>query len=259
MDLTIPVKLKNSPMSFEKYVSTIQHEQSSSLGWMTAPDASWSVAGSLKDKVEESGKLRPFYGDTTVIPNEKDDIEKLVEFQEQIHAEVGELCAEKLLPGHFHITLHDLSNSPSLQEIRQDMKSNEEKCRSIFKETADYLKENPDFSKVRLVSVKAFPCCNISVVLGFAPKTDKDYRIIMNLYNLFDDVVYLSYWLRMHITLAYFKPYEFSKEQMDRLFNVLNNISENRMEVELDLWKLAYQRFDSMNDYKTIFTLEDFR
>ena len=259
MDLTIPVRLKNDPVDFEDYCNTIEKEQVSSISWMTAPDARWNVPDSLKAKVDKEGKLRPFFGDTIVIPNEEADISRLGKFKDELHNLVGELCAFPLIPEHFHITLHDLTSGTGRENLTDKMENNSEKCRQIFKTIAEYLHKNDDQAKIRLTSTYAYPSCNISVVLGFAPKTDKDYRIIMNLYNLFDDVVYLSYWLRMHLTLAYFKPFEFFRGQMLRLMNALNSLNHNRIEIELDLWKMAYQRFDDMNDYKTIFSLADFR
>lgn len=258
MDLTIPVKLKNNPMDFEQYCNTIEREQTSSINWMTAPDARWNVPDSLKVKVDGDGILKPFFGDTVVIPNEKEDISRLVQFKDEFHRQVGELCASPLLPEHFHITLHDLSNGPRFEDLEVKMENNSEKCRDIFSRVAEYLQKNDDQAKVKLISTYAYPSCNISAVLGFAPKTDKDYKVIMNFYNLFDDVVYLSYWLRMHLTLAYFKPFEFSRGQMLELVDALNSLNRNRIEIELDLWKTAYQRFDDMNDYKTIFSLADF-
>ncbi len=259
MDLTIPVKLKNNPMGFKEYCETIEREQTSSISWMTAPDACWNVPDSLKIKVDGEGVLKPFYGDTVVISNEKGDILRLSKFKDELHNLVGDLCAFPLLSEHFHITLHDLSNGPRLEDLEGRMESNSAKCREIFCKVAEYLHKNDDQAKIKLVSTYAYPSCNISAVLGFAPKTDKDYKVIMNFYNLFDDVVYLSYWLRMHLTLAYFRPFEFSRKQMLELVDALNNINKSRIEIELDLWKTAYQRFDDMNDYKTIFSLADFR
>lgn len=258
MDLTIPVKLKNSPMDFEQYCNTIEREQTSSINWMTASDARWNVPDSLKVKVDEEGTLKPFFGDTVVIPNEKADISRLVAFKNELHHLVGDLCASPLLPEHFHITLHDLSNGRRSESLENNMEDNSEKCRLIFERVAGYLYKNDDQANIKLISTYAYPSCNISAVLGFAPKTDKDYRIIMNLYNLFDDVVYLNYWLRMHLTLTYFKPFEFSQRQMLELVDAFNNLNRNKIEIQLNLWKMAYQRFDNMNDYKTIFSLAEF-
>lgn len=258
MDLTMPVMLKNIPMDFEEYSRKIRQEQESSLRWMTVPGAQWHVPGSLRAKVNPEGALLPFYGDTVTIPLSPEDIEVMKEYQQLLYKHNGEILAEFLLPQHFHITLHDLSNAPSLELINDKIEKNKEMCKRIFERISHYFKKNPDLRRVSLSSVYTYPSVNISVVLGFCPQADRDYRIIMNLYNLFDEVVYLDYWLRLHLTLSYFKPIELSETQMNSLHTNLIELSRKKTTIHLDLNKLSYQRFTNMNDYKTIFCVEDF-
>ena len=259
MDLTIPVVLKNNPMSFGEYCSTIKKEELSSLAYLKDPASQWHVPDSLRAKVNQDGKLKPFFGDTVVLPLEVKDFSLITPFIREIYYNnTGNIFAEPLLEEHFHVTLHDLSNSPVEAEIKDIVSENEKKCIDLFKKIAAYLKKNPGMSKVRITSVYPFPSCNISVILGFAPESDLDYRIIMNLYNLFDDVVYLNYWLRLHITLAYFKPDDIKKDEMIKLCRVLEESGKNKILLELDLWKLSYQRFLNMNDYRTVFTVKHF-
>jgi hypothetical protein len=252
MDLIIPVKLKNNPMNFDEYIKTINMEQTSSLNYLKSDDVQWSVPGSLKIKVNDEGVLLPFYGDTTVIPLEPEDIEPANEFQSRLRKNFSGMFAEALLPEHFHITLHDLSNGAEEDPIAGQMEINRKKCSQIFENVEEYLQKHPEHSKVKLNSTYIYNSCNISIVLGFAPATDHDYRTIMNLYNYFDDVVYLNYWLRMHLTLSYFKPYQFSADEIHALAGELDLLNKNKITITLDMHKLAYQRFYSMNDYRTV-------
>lgn len=258
MDLSIPVILKNNPMTFEEYCSTVENEERSSLDYL-ASGSPWNVPGSLTAKVSPRGELLPFYGDTVVMPLEKVDFSQVESLQAALHREVPELFAQELDPKHFHVTLHDLSNGPGRESLAEKMGQNREECRDIFEKTADYFNKNPHLSRIRLKSLYAYPSCNISVILGFVPAAEQDYRVLMNLCNLFDNVVYLDYWLRIHITLGYFKPYVFFDEQREALHKTLKVLGKGGVSIELDLWKLAYQHFNDMNDYRTQFSLGDFR
>ncbi|MCE1246803.1 MAG: hypothetical protein LWY06_09175 [Firmicutes bacterium] len=254
MDLLIPVKLKNNPMDFNEYIKTINTEQTSSLNYIRSEEVQWSVPGSLKIKVSDAGVLLPFYGDTTVIPLEQSDFEPANQFQTELRNNLEGMFAEPLLPEHFHITLHDLSNGPEEAPLKNQMESNAQKCREIFDNARNYFEKHPEYRTVKLHSTYVYNSCNISAVLGFAPASDRDYKLIMNLYNFFDDVVYLNYWLRMHLTLSYFTTKEFTKSEVHKMAKVMDDINNSRkISIELDLMKLAYQRFYSMNDYRTVF------
>lgn len=77
---------------------------------------------SILQKVDSNNKFRDFYGDTVVFA--LDDITKkaLNGYVESLYQSAPECFCERLTPDTFHMTLHDLSNSPSLQNIAEDFK-----------------------------------------------------------------------------------------------------------------------------------------
>jgi len=258
VDLTADVKLKKIPREFQEYSSIVKNEELSSINYLNLKDALWTVPQSLSTKVDFHGNLKPYFGDTVVLKLKERDKIRLSKFQESLLEDLADLFAEPLDPAYFHITLHDLNSSTDEFSLTTVMDENRLKCEKIFKEVASYFKKNPQYSTVTLKPLYIYPCCNISIVAGFTPLTDHDFRIIMNLYNLFDEVRYLDYWLRLHATLCYFKPRELTGEEIRNLYNKLKNLSMEDFTVKLNLWELAYERFFSMNRYSDVFLLSDF-
>jgi hypothetical protein len=244
-------------MDFEEYRHTTAYEQVSSLKYLVSPGAEWKPPASLKLKVGEDGSLKPFFGDTVVIPIQEEDLPGVTAIQQAVTGSLGGLLARPLSPELFHVTLHDLSSGSSPGQVESQVSQNREQCREIFGAVSSYLKANPDMQEIQMESTCAYPSCNISIVLGFSPASDRDYRTLMNFYNLFDDVVFLSYWLRPHITLAYFRPGEFTRREMDAIHRALGRANESRVRLKLNLWKTAYQHFRDMDDYRTIFSMEN--
>lgn len=259
VDLKKPVLLKKSPMPFDMYCQTYRAEQSSSIEYLGSPGMQWNVPQSLTGKVSECGALLPFFGDTITIPIAARDAVFLSLLQSKMYQSIGDMLAEPLMAKHFHVTLHDLSSGSSESDLHFVMGNNRARCRDIFRETSSYLFDNPDCINVNIRAERIFPCCNISLILALLPDKDRDYRIMMNLYNLFDDVVYLDYWLRIHVTLAYFKPSVFTGEQIARMLAALREMEGLDRSITLDMKKVAYQHFTSMNSYRTHMSMSDFR
>jgi len=246
-------------MPFDLYCQTCRAEQSSTIEYLRSPGAQWNVPRSLTGKVSGSGALLPFWGDTITIPIAARDTLFLSLLQSKLYQNIGDMLAEPLLAKHFHITLHDLSSGSSEIDLHRAMEKNRDCCRDIFRETSSYLYENPDCINVSVNAERIFPCCNISLILSLLPDKERDYRIIMNLYNLFDDVVFLDCRLRLHVTIAYFKPDVFSREQIDRMLETLSEMEELGKSIPLDMKKVAYQHYTSMNSYRTHLSMSDFR
>jgi hypothetical protein len=258
MDLLVDVKLKNTHRNFMEYIETVRNEQLSSVNYLKSADFKWHIPDSLKKKVDLNGFLKPYFGDTVVIKFEDRDISILSRFQDDLRLHFPDLFAEPLDTSHFHITLHDLKSGPEILSLDSIMEEHRIKCEKIFKDLSSYFKEHQDHLKVTLKPAFIYPCCNISMVFGFTPMSDRDFRIIMNLYNLFDNVVYLDYWLRLHVTLSYFKIRELTKEEGEKLYGIIKNFMEEDFSLTVDLRKLAYQRFFSMNEYRDLFLLSHF-
>ena len=81
------------------------------------------------------------------------------------------------------------------------------------------------------------------MLLGYAPATERDHRLLQNLYNLFDGVRKLDYWLRPHVTLAYFRPRVPTMQEVQELVRRLETLGPGP-ELSLPVWELAYQRFE---------------
>ncbi|MEW6745495.1 MAG: hypothetical protein AB1486_22310 [Planctomycetota bacterium] len=169
----------------------------------------------------------------------------------------GEWLSDPLEPSTFHVTLHDLSASPSAENLRESLERNRERVRNLLGELGKILREEPSLARVTLRATRIFPCMNISVLAGFSPVSERDFRVLMNAYALFDQVAVLGYWLRPHVTLAYFRPMPPPSGQREALIAVLGRLNDPDLEIVLDLRDLTYQRFTSMNHYETVFRVRE--
>lgn len=256
MDLHRDVVLKNSPRAFGEYVATIAHEQESSMEWLGNPASTWTVPPGLQVKVTEQGHFRPFYGDTVVLPLSAAEIDMVSRRMEILQSRVPDLLAEPLDTTELHLTLHDLSNGPDRAALDKAMARNQAHCRDIFRHLGAHFDRHPQDARVELVSTRAYPSVATSAVLGFVPRSDRDFRMLMNMYNLFDDVVYLDYWLRPHVTLAYFTPMPLDAESRQRLRTALREADDmGPVTLSFDARALAYQHFVDMNRYHTLMTV----
>lgn len=249
LNLQEPVTMKGEKWEFSRYTQTLVEEQRGAINYLDAQDIVWNVPGSLIKKVLPNGDLLPFHGDTTVFTLSSEQVKEVEGFIETLETDLPFL-ATPLDRKQLHMTLHDLSNDPLLANVSDKMKDNQEKSANIFKRIREYLMTHPEDRYIKMVSNNIYPCLNISLLLGMAPATDKDFRRLINIYNLFDDVVYLNYWLRPHITLGYFLPRELNKGEIALLSKTLKKIGVPKVEITFDIMDLAYQHFYDMNDYR---------
>lgn len=151
---------------------------------------------SIAQKVNEDNTFKDFYGDTIVFNFDNTTKERLSEYTEVLYESVPKCFCEKLHSNTFHMTLHDLSNSPVLKEIAAEVFENELKVIEISKKVKN--------QTIKMRSKYIFNMVNTSLVLGLYPVNETEYHKLMELYYLFDDVKSLSYPLTPHITLAYY-------------------------------------------------------
>lgn len=256
MDLSKPLTIKNKEISFKEYCNTVKSEQASAINWLKTKDIKWNIPDSLRKKVDKSGRLKHYFGDTVAVPLKKEDIYSLETIQKKIYLEISDISAEELVSDCFHVTIHDLNSSSCKGEIQNKLENNKNKCKTIFKKLAEGLKKNPDQSKIKLNSTYIYPSCNISYVIGFVPDSEKDFKTLMNLYNNFNEVVYLDCLPRFHVTLNYFKPVELSGAKIIKMYNAFLKFNKQLdITIELDLLKLEYQRFENMNSYNSFLKL----
>lgn len=138
--------------------------------------------------------------------------EKLAEYVDLLYQSAPECFCERLVSNTFHITLHDLSNSPVLRNVAEELFENElrviEKKREIQQQEKAILK---------MKSKYIFNMVDTSLVLGLYPADEAGYCRLMKLYSIFDDVKRLNYPFTPHITLAYYNINGFSSEAARRL------------------------------------------
>lgn len=205
---------------------------------------------SIKKKVDENNEFQAFYGDTVVFNIDDATKEKLAACVERLYELVPECFCEKLVSNTFHMTLHDLSNSPILEEVAVEIFCNELKVVEACKNIAAV--------KIKMRSKHIFNMVNTSLVMGLYPVNENEYAKLMRLYSVFDEVKELSYPLTPHITLAYYNVNGFDAEAARKLETIVRELNEDEMEIELDIKELYYQKFRSMNDYINIFGVKDF-
>ncbi|MDE6251784.1 MAG: hypothetical protein K2M78_03985 [Lachnospiraceae bacterium] len=205
---------------------------------------------SLSQKINKDNTFRNFYGDTIVFA--LDDIikEKLGEYVELLYRSAPECFCERLVPNTFHVTLHDLSNSPDLRDVAEELFDNELKVIEKMGEMQKHEK-----AKIKMKSKYIFNMVDISLVLGLYPADEDEYRRLMELYFIFDKVKKLNYPFTPHITLAYYNINGFDLQTARILEDAVNQLNDNEIEIELNVNNLYYQKFKSMNDYIDIINL----
>lgn len=202
---------------------------------------------SIAQKVDERNMFRDFYGDTVVFNLDNVIKEKLETIVKRLYETVPECFCERLISSTFHMTLHDLSNAPLLEDVAAEVFYNE----LLVLEKREQVKA----VKIKMKTKYIFNMVGTSLVLGLYPVDETEYEKLMNLYVLFDEVKRLNYPLTPHITLAYYNVYGFSAESAGRLEKMVRELNDIEMEIELDVADLYYQKFRSMNDYINIISL----
>lgn len=214
-------------------------------------EGDFKINPSVYKKVAENRQFINFYGDTVVFDLE-DDIKQLLKGYLELLYRDSEVCfGEKLVPNTFHMTLHDLSNSENLAEISKTMAANQDKLVDLVKMHQHLLHQT-----IEMQSTVIFNMVNASLVLGLIPKDENEYAKLIKLYYLINDVRELPYPLTPHITLAYFSRNGFSQHKARELETIINELNKTKLPVRLDTKNLVYQRFTSMNNYRTELYLE---
>lgn len=204
---------------------------------------------SVLKKVNANNCFSCFYGDTVVFELSHQDKIKISKIVDKLYQSVPECFCEKLVSDTFHMTLHDLSNSPVLDKVESKMSENKAKLVSKINKVpvADL--------KIKMKTNNIFNMVNTSLVLGLYPANAAEYEKLMSLYEYVDDIMNLSYPFTPHITLAYYNRNGFLHSSVLYLEKLVNKLNEQSFNIEISTEKLVYQNFMSMNEYKNIFNL----
>jgi len=241
------VRFQHGEWTLQQYSDTYRAEQESARAALLR-DEPWVVPGALTDKVDASGRLRPFFGDTTVYPVQDPDIlAALTALQAQLYSACGSALADPLDPATFHMTLHGLSDSPERDAVEADMSINQRR----FEARQKHLRTP---NRVTMRATGLFPCLNISVLLGLVPIDGEGFARLAQAYNEIDAIRPATYWPRFHITLAYFRPVPVALSDRERIHRAIHAATTDEMTWTIPLDKLEYQHFTSMNQFTTLAT-----
>ncbi|MGN0298812.1 MAG: hypothetical protein ACI4C1_06505 [Lachnospiraceae bacterium] len=204
---------------------------------------------SLSNKIDAEGKMCPYIGNTMVFILNKnhEQIEylrkRITWMQDILYAMCHKMLGERLQNHTLHMTLHDLKNGLPDQISEIELKS-------VGKAANEILMDLKKVSwKINLQTTCVFNMVNTSVVLGLEPRTDEDCRLLMELYEKFEEIHPLGYPLTPHITLAYYKPGVYWGDDIRKLEYVFEALSEEKLTVTFCAEDLIYQEFCDMNHY----------
>lgn len=204
---------------------------------------------SVAQKVDWDNHFQPFYGDTVVFNLNESTKTVLAEYVEQIYQTASECFCDRLISSTFHMTLHDLSNSPNLYEVASEVFENELKV-------VEKLSQTKKYKTIKMKSKYIFNMVGTSLVMGLYPVDEGQYQKLMELYELFNDIKPLSYPLTPHITLGYYNVHGFHPKSARKLEHVVRELNyREAIEIELEIENLYYQKFKSMNDYRNIINM----
>lgn len=237
-------------MKVESYKEFLERIQSFEKPYTYYGEGYIHMNPNLAGKVNWDNQFRPFFGDTVVFDLNDTVKKEIGRVVDELYKDVPECFAERLNPATFHMTLHDLSNSPVLQDITEEMFWNEllmiKKQHRMEKNMCIRMKTNYIFNMV-----------SNSLVLGLYPVDEEEYKKLMGLYDVVNEVKELNYPLTPHITLAYYNVHGFSEESARSLEKRIEEFNQDihGMDIELNTNELYYQKFLHMNQYINIIKL----
>lgn len=214
------------------------------------------VSSSAKKKVDLYGKYKPFFGNTVVFPLEKEMCDYLDSIQSRLgiirkqfeYNQPEAYLANALDKDTYHITLHDLFYGEDKSEVENRYKASEKQVLNIIHKIREM-----DFPSIFVEPVYLYNMNSTSIVLGFQAIDEKNHENLMMLYELFQPVVQLKEYTP-HATLSYFRYGHHKNEKLNSIRELIKEVNQEiktkKMVVELDVKKISYQYFESMNHYR---------
>lgn len=203
---------------------------------------------SIKSKVNYKNEFQDFYGDTVVFDLDNKTKNKIEKIIEKLYNEVPQCFCEKRVTDTLHMTLHDLTSSTDINEIKLEMENNLNKLKEI-------IEKNPiPNEKIKMKTNFVTDFGHVNLVLALCPINEEEYLKLMRIRNIVDKVKELDFKFKPHVTLAYFNSKGFDVKLVNKLMKVVRelNMKEN-FEVVLDTSQIFYQRFENMNSYENIY------
>lgn len=204
------------------------------------PEKSFSTNPNLTKKVDQNGAFLPFIGNTVVFDLDEDTKRQLTLLQNELYTCATELLSHRLDPATFHMTLHDLVNGmPEETGIR-------EKMERIAPEVQSILSQWKTHAPIHMHATWMFNMVDTSIVLGLKPADADSFSRLDAMYCRLENVLPLGYPLCPHITLAYFRPGQYSPRQMEGLCRSLRAVD---LRLTLKAENLLLQNIEHMNHY----------
>ena len=209
--------------------------------WRSLPEwGGFETNPNLRKKVDESGNLLPFKGNTVVFLLDTETCGALSRLQAELYEKAGWMLAQPLTEDTFHMTLHDLENGPPEDA---DLPRRMAHAREQAAPLVEIFRKQPP---IRMRATWMFNMVSTSIVLGLRPVDEDGWERLSRMYGELEQVRPLGYALTPHITLAYYRPGSWDEGAVDALRSALRPVE---LEVTLDPKRLVLQDFSDMNHY----------
>ncbi|MFE5324361.1 2'-5' RNA ligase family protein [Paenibacillus sp. NPDC056579] len=221
---------------------------------MTASPADWCVSERLHQKITPDGRMNDFYGATAVIKLSDEDKIKCTDIQERLFQSHSSMLV-KLIPETFHLTIHALGNvsniNGDIETVRALISKYEDAVQTVFREIRRlYVGE-----QIRMRSMGASTSGQDVVSLKFAPDSERDFTILIDMFHRLEAVFPLGRPFVPHVSLAYFRPLAFDKKEAVLLHKTLERVRKHaEFDIVLDVYYLVYQYHTHMNDFRDVFS-----
>lgn len=223
---------------------------------MTNMPKEWTISDRLSEKITPDGKLRPFYGSTSVIALSEQDGALCRKVQDDLFTRHADMFV-KLHPETFHLTIHAFSNpysvSPDIDEIKKNMAAFEPLIQEEFRAIGRLYKDK----KIRMRALGTSTGGGDVISLKFIPATEADSYMISDLFDRLEKLYPLHKPYIPHVSLGYFKLKQYKPSEIAGLYDTLRLLNAGAgFEIELEVNHLAYQHHYHMNDFRDVFRVD---
>mgnify|MGYP001259443703 CR=1 FL=1 len=218
----------------------------------------WTISEKLLEKITEDGKMKPFYGATTVMKLSEQDKAACKAVRDRLFAEHGNRLVG-LEPDSYHLTVHALSNVYNVANdnelILRSIRNTEPKVEAEFRTIAHLYSR----STIRMRALGVSTGGKDIVGIKFVPVSESDYTILIDLFERMEKVYPLGEFYVPHVSLAYHQIRHHGPQEVAALYDALTRINlDLELTIELEVASLVYQHHFHMNDFRDVFGIREF-
>lgn len=215
------------------------------------------TADGLVNKVQPDGSYAPFPGTTVVFRPGRRALYAVELMQGLIRRllEDTQMLAAPLPSSSIHMTLHDLvSPEKCASDPADKARYHQEMTQSLHRASAivEKIKNEHRDKRIILTADRIVNMVSKSLVLILKPRTEEDYRCLMDMYGWFDEIIRLPYPLTPHITLAYFRPGMLDGDRLAQALEPAQIRQDSAPVFEFDVESLTAQQFHDMQRYSDV-------